>query len=581
MSHHRTRKRRTATAVVTLVSCLSLFAVAAQAQSNAGQPKPGARQARGAGASLQGDQPEPRELDEIANKIRKIESNFVERGRPGFNAEQHISLMREAENPLEVANPLLADIRKRLVEYGGRDIPFTEIRAEDSRTNFASINTQLDRYISALSTLPRATQTPVQTPSPGATDEGWGDSLSWLGQVALAALSLLGLGLGAAALLLFLRMRENLAQLRHDVRKVATAVSKTPLPAASAQTPTPQAPTPPASSDGTNEQLSRQVREQQQALALLTQQIGTLENRAAAGEKRTTDSLQAVEQVTRWLTRMHMRGAEADVFDDENERANALATLERYNERLRSNALIVEPLTQAIAELMETLEARPNVSPELLARVQRLYHEIGQFDQWAVTSEAQLGALRRGSMDERRVKFQSEQRQLGEQLKANRITFAQYIDQFSRLLEHHFPPGSADGGAAQSAVAQLSDEQLRQYVDGAPEYLMDWFSSFSQLQSQAQAALATGGGVDSETVEALASVQRVGRDVLSRFDIQPEEIFVGRTNYDRHLHEAAMIRQTTQFPVNTVIEVHRAGFRRVSTGEVLRRPQVIVAGAGA
>ncbi|HEX5708918.1 MAG TPA: nucleotide exchange factor GrpE [Pyrinomonadaceae bacterium] len=602
MRNHRTRNRRIASLVITLVSSLSLIIIDANADNTRRPPDRPAAETRmqseqpnspGRNRAGQGGAVDPQDsplLEEIKNKFRRIDSNFAQKGLPRLNVEERLRNLR-ADNAPDVVNPLLKTTHERLSRAGVLSEPFDEIRGPDAASNLDRIGERLDNYVLSSAKLSDAGAAQTSNANQNADNDGGGGggfSLLGLGQVALAALSLPALLLGAGAVLLFLRMRGNLAQVKHDVRKVATAVSKMqPASAsASAQTPSPLATSQPARtpapSDGLVEQLSKQLRDQQQAINLLTTQVGTIENRAAAGEKRATDSIEAVEQVTRWLTRMHMRGAEGDVYEDEAERAAALAALERHNERLHANATVVEPLTQAIASLVDTLEARPSSSPELLARVQRLYHDIGQFDQWAVTCDAQLGALRRGSMDERRVKFHSEQRQLDEQLRAGRVSVAQYINQFSRMLEQHFPPGANNGVAsAQTPVASLSEEQLTQYVEGAPEYLMDWFSTFSQLQSQAQAAQVSGAGVDSETLDALATVQRAAREVLSRFDIQPEEIYVGRTTYDRHLHDAAMIRQTSQFPVNTVIEVHRAGFRRVSTGEVLRRPQVIVAGSGA
>lgn len=397
----------------------------------------------------------------------------------------------------------------------------------------------------------------------------------------LGLLTLLSLGASVACIIFFLRLNKlgkrlnKLGKDFEDFKKVA------PKAAAAVNAPAPK-PQPPAPASAAIDHVSQQLRQQKESIAHLTEQIDKLEKRVASDEKPTTDSLRAVVvQLTRWLEHIHMHGNEADGFDDETEQAAALAALERTSERLRVNASLVEPLTQAIANLVERLESRPSVSSELLGRVQRLYHDIGQFDQWAVTAGAQLGALRRGSIDERRVKFQSEQKELGAQFQAGQINFAQYVEQFRKTVEHHFPAGAGNGRSSEQAAPTLSEEQLSQYVEDAPEYLMDWFSNFSQLQSQAQAAQATGAGVDGEIIDALSQVQSVGREVLNRFDIQQEEIYVGRTSYDRHLHDAAMVRQTTQFPANTVIEVHRAGFRRVSTGEVLRRPQVVVAGSGA
>jgi molecular chaperone GrpE (heat shock protein) len=108
---------------------------------------------------------------------------------------------------------------------------------------------------------------------------------------------------------------------------------------------------------------------------------------------------------------------------------------------------------------------------------------------------------------------------------------------------------------------------------------MDWYNDLFQLHSQ----LGQGqrSQIEAETAIELAKIQNAAREALGKFDIQPEAIQVGQTSFDRRLHDATLIRQSAQFPINTVVEVHRCGFRRMSTGEALRRPQVVVAGAAA
>ena len=118
---------------------------------------------------------------------------------------------------------------------------------------------------------------------------------------------------------------------------------------------------------------------------------------------------------------------------------------------------------------------------------------------------------------------------------------------------------------------------LRQIAADVPDYLMDWFDKLFQLQSQTRASAAQ---VDSETISELSLIQQLMRDALNKFDIQPEEIKLGQTSFDSRLYDATLVTQTTQFPVNTVVEVNHCGFRKLSTGEVLRRPKVVVSGMG-
>ncbi|HYN83912.1 MAG TPA: hypothetical protein VER32_01580, partial [Pyrinomonadaceae bacterium] len=221
MSHHRTRKRRTATAVVTLVSCLSLFAVAAQSQT---KPKPRAGQAT---ASLQDDnRPNPNaqggrrtdepstqsdgqdasDLKEIADGLARIDKGLKQKGQPGINVA-NVATDLSDENALRVVEPVLRDINGQLNAVDTSNQQYRPIQPQDTRRNLASIKAQLATYETRLqraltnssASTSQTTAATTQTP-----ESGWGDSLSWLGQVALAALSLLGLGLGAAALLLFL-----------------------------------------------------------------------------------------------------------------------------------------------------------------------------------------------------------------------------------------------------------------------------------------------------------------------------------------------------------------------------------------
>ncbi|MGA9994554.1 MAG: nucleotide exchange factor GrpE [Pyrinomonadaceae bacterium] len=329
------------------------------------------------------------------------------------------------------------------------------------------------------------------------------------------------------------------------------------------------------------DKLTEQVSQQSQGLSQFSTRLNQLENRLTLSSSQVSDAVHAVALTANWVGQSQLREAgAADAGSlSETARASLIAMLERYREPLRVNASRVEPLAQALAELVEKLEGRAYLSPELLGRVQTLYQDIGRFDQWHTAVSQQLTTLQRGSFSHLSLMLKAEQQRLIEEVKGGSISIAQMVQKSRALLEQYFPDGAGKNG--RETLPSLEQEpELKKNVADAPEYLMDWFNNLFQLQCLAlaggQAARST---VDAEIGSDLAQVQNIAREVLGKFDIQPEAIQVGQTSYDRRLHEATMVRQATQFPINTVIEVHRCGFRRMSTGEVLRRPQVVVAGA--
>lgn len=329
------------------------------------------------------------------------------------------------------------------------------------------------------------------------------------------------------------------------------------------------------------ESLTEQVREQGQGLSHFTAQMSQLQNQLVERDKQFADAVQAVALTANWVGQSQFREAAAADGGQisEADRASAITLLERYEEPLRVNAGRVEPLAQVMAALVEKLETEPQLPQDLVGRAQSLHQDIGQFDLWQTSLSEQLASLRRGSFSKRSALLQADQQRLVEQVNAGNISIAQMVHKSRELLDHHFP-----NNAQKSSTRLPSSEDeidLKKRVASAPESLMDWFDSFSQFQSQVLTGEATRVRLDADIMSRLVQIQVLAREILSKFDIQPEEIQVGRTGYDRRLHEATLVRQSSQFPINTVIEVLRCGFRRMSTGEVLRRPQVVVAGSAA
>jgi hypothetical protein len=195
-----------------------------------------------------------------------------------------------------------------------------------------------------------------------------------------------------------------------------------------------------------------------------------------------------------------------------------------------------------------------------------------QFDKWKTRAGDRIEALMRGSVSDRRARFAEEKNHLAGSLNMKEISVTDYVKGCRQLSRELFKPSTDELPLAEfeGILSGLSS--------GAADRLMNWYDDFFQLHSQ---AIASQSSIDEETARELARIRRTARDTLLRFDIQPEEIQPGQTSFDHRLHEAAVVTQSSQFPANTVIGVQQCGFRRASSGEVLRRPKVVVARVGA
>ncbi len=488
-------------------------------------------------------------------------------------------------------NRWLQDIDMRLARIEKQpQNPGPDISAQDMNAAYAEINIRLSHYKQRLDRAERARTGGQQTGdgenrnaanansslSPGTASDGQGGnalSLTSLPFLMVTSLALLGLLLAVGGILLFLRVRDNLSQMRYDLGRVASAVSK--VSTANAVPPVPAHKQPDVSTVELERLTQKLQQEQQRGLQMLSAQM---KSDLAGSEKRLADSLHAaVEQLSDWSARTQLRGVQID-GDANGEQAGAQALLEQYQEQLRTHTARVEPLTTAVGNLAHYLQTSSGATPGLISRVQKLYHEIGQFEQFSQIVDAHLYALQRGSVNERRARFQDDLRALKMQMQAGMTSPANYVKSYIHLLEKNFPAGSVE--ARVETLAPVDMEQLKQLTRGAGEFLMDWYSNFSQLQSQLRTAQSADATIDREVIAGLSEIQRTAHQVLNHFDIQPEEIEIGLTVFDRFLHELSMPRMGTPYPPQTIVEVQRAGFRRLSSGEVLRRPQVVVASSG-
>lgn len=328
--------------------------------------------------------------------------------------------------------------------------------------------------------------------------------------------------------------------------------------------------------------LAGQWKQQSQAVQQLTELIKEMDERLRRAEQNNAAASEAVVKVSEWIGESEVRQslpAEGSQADETSDGALLLA-VERSKNALDANAARVGPLRAAMSASALRFRNNRTLPPDLTSRAQSLQTGIEEFDRWQREAEELISVLQRGSWKERQSQLRAEHRRLADQLDARQISIAEHVDRYRELLDHYVT--SASGGGRGAAVPADYETELKRRTAGAAEYLMDWFDNFYQLLAQAQSlAQLQNGSIDTETWNALLRIQKVAREVLGKFDVQVEEIQVGHTAYDRRLHEAALIRQSAQVPANTVIGVQRCGFRRMSTGEVLRRPQVVVAGASA
>jgi len=451
--------------------------------------------------------------------------------------------------------------------------------------------------VASAKTQPAVTSQPAATPTPapgpvtlagvadrvGKLEEGMASGNGWLFYSLLGSLALLGLLVLAAGVLVVLLRRSIYSQLRTLKRDLEASKESVDESMRNLQTWRTNVNSVIEDLKKKNEgggqgqggsqaagvgSLQQQLSDQKRTLDDIAANLDGLDERL---KRVDSQSKKALFQAASWMESLYTTGVEADGNSGgESESAALTARLEGYAGRLRSLAERVEPLKSAMGRLAQS----PAIAHEhgLQPRVQKLYEDIGRFEAAEGGLAERLRSLHNGSYDERRARFDSAKSAL--QQRFEEMAPAEYIRECRALFEAHFPRGAARGSVESQGAGDVG-----QLVEGAEDYLMDWFSNYTQLLNQAQTSGASAQPNTSRVVEELSTVHAVAREVLRGFDILPVEIQPGQTPYDHRLHDTAMIKATTGYPANTVVEVQRAGFRRMSTGEVLRRPQVIVSGA--
>lgn len=328
------------------------------------------------------------------------------------------------------------------------------------------------------------------------------------------------------------------------------------------------------------DKLTEQVSQQSQSLTQLLDRLNQMEGRLTIGDSQYRDAAHALGLAANWIGQAQLKATTLSNGGEvsEAERSAGIAMLESYRDPFRLNASRVEPITLALAELSGKLQGRSHSSPLVAGRIQNLCVGIARFDQLHSQVTAQLESLQRGTFAERSARLQADQDRLFERLDNGSMSVGQMVQKSRSLIEKHFP---AEPTVSNEKSLPLGEQEanLKRAIDEAGDYLMDWYNNLYQLQ--AQLGQTQGSQADVETAAELAKVQQIAREALNRFDIQPEAIQIGQTSFDRRLHEAALVRPAPQYPTNTVIDVQKCGFRRMTTGEVLRRPEVVVAGTAA
>lgn len=391
------------------------------------------------------------------------------------------------------------------------------------------------------------------------------NSLGSLLVIAMGVFILLALILAGWNTLQVSRQNEHLARLKNAVSSIAKTKPAAPVVS------------PPINQTNSRsleevEGLRHQIQQVQERIRINFDQNGT---RLTESEGRLREALIALREMARWVGERQMsdvgaaRGAA-----DENARRAVISEITPFTEEAHRLSDRVEPLRLAMRDLVENLSIRGQASGDIGERLQMLYRRVSVFDQLRRNLSEELKSAQTNAAGERLAQLEAERQRLA-QTPPDQVPLPLLIKQYRELYEK-FIAANQDG--AKPSRPTISRNEIQERIEGADDELMNWFDDFYQLLSQVKTLHDAGALFDADLLRDITQVQRTAREVLNRFDIQPEEILVGRTNFDRRLHDAALVRQSSQYPTNTVIEVQRSGFRRASDGQVLRRPQVVVAG---
>jgi len=271
-----------------------------------------------------------------------------------------------------------------------------------------------------------------------------------------------------------------------------------------------------------------------------------------------------------WLGSMEAARIASSGAGDEANKDKAIGSLEETAGHLHDSAERVALLAERMKRLVEAASERPQVSQELKDKLQGFLRDVEWFARQEEAVRRRAASLRGASVSSRYREFLGEQETLKDRFSKGELTASEFEAAYRESFNNHLSQSPPDGAPA-------ADGELVLELPRVEDQLMDWFSNFSQLVSRVRGST-TAVFADADTVEEMNDVLNVAREVLIRFDIQPEEIEIGKTVFDPRIHQLVLARQSP-YPAHTVVDVQQSGFRRVKDGETLRRPQVIVAQA--
>lgn len=324
-------------------------------------------------------------------------------------------------------------------------------------------------------------------------------------------------------------------------------------------------------------QLAQQNEDDNAAREALEQKLDNLRESGEFAHFELTNTTrvtsQTVAKVVRQLLDTHeAKMASALPASDEGQ-AEAARSLEWCQKHLREVAAKVIPLVESVTELTETAGAAQKLPPGTDGELAEFRNAAANFGRLEQLSGERLNALRTNSARSVYDRFRAEREELERQFSAGEINGDRFSNESLTLLDIY--AAAVPGGVGAAA----GNEEVKSWASGAEDRLMDWYSDFFQLHTRLLEARRAGGAVDDAVIQGTTRTLKVAREVLSRFDIQPEEIFIGQTIYDGRMHDYALTRESS-YPTHTIIEVWSSGFRRLRDGETLRRPRVVVAGTG-
>lgn len=304
----------------------------------------------------------------------------------------------------------------------------------------------------------------------------------------------------------------------------------------------------------------------QQDLALLTTKVENAHQQSNDSMRSAADIISAIVYTCDWTIQTI---AHDTVITDisSSEVQNLLSKLRLQVENLETNAQRVQPIVDQLRAACNWMLERGLLTKAMSQHTSRLMDKLTVFTRLESALREKIMLIEEVSPSQKLDELHIQQKLLREDLQAQKISVSEYVQKYMSL--------SADAmsllkvGRNEAKLALNDNNNYEEIATSTPDLLMDWLDDFFQFYLQI--------ADNSELKQHLAAVLKIAKDSIDKFNIQMEEVQVGVTLFDRRVHDMALTMTSTQHRTNTIIGLQRCGFRRKSTGEVLRRPQVIVA----